>query len=484
METARQPPSRPCSLAIVALALALACGASSAGPRPPGPPATLVADTGAGAFAMGWDPPSDPGSSAVDDYLVTVSPELAGSGATAGRAALLGGAANGTTYTVTVVARSAAGAGAPRTVQVTPRAYSAAAERALVVSGDDSPSGIYDPSVLVSGAHAWLAYSSVDYHLDAQDHRVQDVGIRLARSDDAGATWTFVRTVAAPSADVSVADPLPGHPVCGAATCTGHWVHETAWLVEDPTAPAAERFLLLAHQYFLYPPDATVDGKSATQYHLGAIVAWTAASPGELGAAPARTVLRWDLTPAVHFTGGQNVNALPGLEGCLAVAEGSATARGGGLDLALTCPYGSGSPTPQKVVLLRSTDHARTFSLVATLLEPSDASELPGASFFTAPALLAAADAAPVLVVTPSFGGVYGGCAVIPFADPATGTLRRKENGKPAVIRLDPTAAGTMGGACAVARALPAVGLLRTEASRLAPADWPPVFRILRGGGL
>ncbi len=83
-----------------------------------------------------------------------------------------------------------------------------------------------------------------------------------------------------------------------------------------------------------------------------------------------------------------------------------------------------------------------------------------------------------------SFGGIYGGCAVIPFADPSAGTLFRKENGKPAVIRLDPTAQGTMGGACAAARTLPGPGLLRNQASRLAPADWPPVFGITRGGAL
>jgi hypothetical protein len=41
-----------------------------------------------------------------------------------------------------------------------------------------------------------------------------------------------------------------------------------------------------------------------------------------------------------------------------------------------------------------------------------------------------------------------------------------------------------MGGACAVDRALPGAGLLRNEASRLAPADWPPVFGIVKGAAL
>ena len=60
----------------------LACGGGSSGARLPGPPAALVADTGDGAFSVGWDPPADSGGAPIVDYLVTVSPDLAGSGPT------------------------------------------------------------------------------------------------------------------------------------------------------------------------------------------------------------------------------------------------------------------------------------------------------------------------------------------------------------------------------------------------------------------
>lgn len=463
---------------LVALILAalLACGADDAPPRPPGAPAALVANTGDRAFSVGWTAPPSDGGAAIRDYLVTVTPALPGGGATAGRTALLGDATNGTAYTVTVAARNAAGTGPARTIEVTPRPFPAGGEPLLTVAGDDSPSGIYDPSVAVSSGRAWLAYSSVHYHVNGQGHRVQDVGIRLARSDDGGATWTYVRTVAAPG-PATLAD--PGGGACGAPSCEGRWAYETSWLVEDPAAPSAERFRLYAHQYFLYPPHATVAGQSATKYHLGAIVVWTAASPEGLGAQPPRTALRWNLTPAA-FTGGVNVNGLgSALASCLVVAEGSAAVRAAQMDLVLTCIEPGADPLPQKIVLLRSADHGRRFSYVATLLEAGDAAWL-GASHFTAPALLAGPDPAPVLVVTPSYAGVYAGCAVIPFEDVEAGTLRRA-GGAPAFIRFDPTPADTMGGACAAAR-LAGLGLLRSQASGL--DGWPPVFRVVRGAGL
>ncbi len=293
------------SIATLISAALLACGGDASPPRPPGAPAALVANTGSEAFSVGWSAPRSDGGAAIGEYLVTVTPPLPGGGATAGRTARFGEATNGTTYTVSVAARNAAGTGPARTVEVTPRAYPAGGEPLLEVVGDVSPSGIYDPSVVVSGARAWLAYSSVDYHVNGQGHRVQDVGIRIARSDDGGATWTYVRTVAAPGA-AELAD--PGGQVCGEPVCEGRWAYETSWLVEDPAAPSAERFRLYAHQYFLYPPHASAAGHSATKYHLGAIVVWTAAAPDQLGGTP-RTALRWNLTPAA-FTGGVNVNGL------------------------------------------------------------------------------------------------------------------------------------------------------------------------------
>jgi hypothetical protein len=340
----------------------------------------------------------------------------------------------------------------------------------VTIAGDTSPSGIFDPSVVSAGDHVWMSYSSVDYHQEV-GRLVQDVGIRMARSDDGGRSWTYVGTVASPSV-ATVVDPDPGRGLCGAPSCSGRWVYETSWLVEDPTDVPGRRWKLFAHQYFLHPPSTP-----ATQYHLGATVTWAAPSPDQLGGSPT-TALRWSYTPA-SFTGGVDVNGLDSaLAGCLALAEGAATARPGELDLVLACPYVSGSALPQKIVMLRSADHGATYAYLSTLLDAPDAAGIPGASFFTAPALLPGATTAPVLIVTPSASGRYAGCDVIPFADVATGTLAR-DGGAPRITMSVATGAGLHGGACAYDVGLEAVGLLMSEVDPSQPA---PVFRIRQTG--
>ncbi len=344
----------------------------------------------------------------------------------------------------------------------------------VAVAGDASPTGIFDPSVVsAGGGEAWMAYSSVDYH---GDPLVQDVGIAIARSTDGGLSWTRASTVASPS-DANVTDPdTTNHTLCGSATCSGRWVYETSWLVDDATDVAARRWKLFAHQYFLHPGSTP-----ATFYHLGAIVMWAAASPDQLGASAPATALRWGFTPA-SFTGGVNVNALhPDLSSCLALAEGGATAFPDRLDLVVTCPYpaAGANPMPQKIVLLRSADHAASFQYVATVLSPSDASGVPGASFFTAPSLLPSAGADPVLIVTPSVSGRYAGCEVIPFADEGAGTLSRGGDGKPRITSSVSIAPTVFGGACAYDRGLERMGLLSSEVDL---SQSPPTFRILRTG--
>jgi hypothetical protein len=458
-------------LALLACAAAAACGGGSTAASKPGAPTSLVASAGDRAIALGWKAPA--GGGAVQAYEVSVAPPAGGAVTVAATTALVRGAANGTRYTLSVSARNGAGAGPASAVEATPRAYDAGGEAQLTVAGDSSPSGIFDPSVVFDGATAWMSYSSVDYHLDGQGHRVLDVGLRLARSDDAGASWTYVREVAARGTTAVVAD--AAGTVCGAATCTGRWNYETSWLVDDPTDASASRYKLYTHQYFLYPPAA-----ASTFYTLGAIVVWTAATPAGLGDALPRTVLRWGLTPA-SLAGGVNVNGLsPDLAGCLVVTEGAATARPGALDLVLACPYGSGDPLPQKVVLLRSADHGATVRYVSTLLDAPDAAPL-GASFYTAPSLLPGPDPAPLLLVTPSVSAIYAGCVVFPFDDLEAGALVR-DAGPPVPILGVPLSvgAGMYGGACALDRGLTGPGILRSEVDL--SVTWPPTFRILRTG--
>jgi hypothetical protein len=125
------------------------------------------------------------------------------------------------------------------------------------------------------------------------------------------------------------------------------------------------------------------------------------------------------------------------------------------------CVYGSGNPLPQKIVLLRSLDHANSFQYVSTLLTPADAAPI-SANHFSAPAILSTPGTAPVLLVTPVKNGVYSGCIAIPFADDAAGQLFRVNN-LPVGILYTPVLT-SIGGACAYDRGLGARGILMNNA--------------------
>ncbi|MGC4000363.1 MAG: fibronectin type III domain-containing protein [Anaeromyxobacter sp.] len=454
-------------LALAALGCAVACGGGSGGDAPPAPEGLQVA-VGDGAVSLAWR-----ASSGATAYEVTVSPEAPGAVVVvAGRSAAVRGLANGTRYLLAVRATNADGASPAAQLEATPTAVDPAAYAPLQVAGDDSPSGVFDPSVLrTSAGELWLAYSGVDYHLDAQSHQVQDVSTRLARSADGGRTFTFARTLAA-AGPATVTDTT--HQLCGATTCSGRWVHETPWLVEDAADPdPARRFKLFAMKYFLYPP-----ATPATVYALGAVVMWTAPTPGGAWSEEG-PLLGWALTPP-ELAAPVDVNGLdPALGDCVVLAEGGAWVRDGALDLVLSCPVPGADPLPQKIVLLRSRDHARTFSYVSTLLEPEDAAAY-GASFFTAPSLPPAADQAPVLLVTPTLSGFYAGCLALPFADPVAGTLVRAGGVPVPILGAPVPAAGHFGGACAWEGGLGAPGILIDDVVLGGP--WPPQFRILATG--
>jgi hypothetical protein len=335
-----------------------------------------------------------------------------------------------------------------------PQPASTAAYQVVNIAGDNSSSGVYDPSVLrLSNGDLWMSYSSVNYYNNTSNLLVQDVGIRLARSTDGGATFNYVSTIASPGV-ATVTD--AGLTACGSLTCQGRWVYETSWLIDDSADPnPARRYKLFAHKYFLSP------GKvPATFYQLGSIVMWTASTPDATWSAES-SLLGWNLTPP-ELTPHRIVNSLhTDLAPCIVVAEGGASVRGSAIDFVFACVYGSGNPLPQKIVLLRSLDHANSFQYVSTLLTPADATPI-GASHFSAPAILATPGTAPILFVTPVIGGFYSGCIAIPFADDAAGQLFRVNN-FPVGILYAPVLTA-LGGACTYDRGLGPRGILMNNA--------------------
>lgn len=469
------------AIAILALTGGITgCGGGSGGGGAisvPGAPQGLTANVGNGAVSLGWMPVATDGGAAVQSYEIAITPQTpAATVAVIGRRALLRGLSNGTTYTFSVRARNSAGLGsAAQTAAILPTGSDPNQYQPLLIAGDQSPSGIFDPALLRTGPNElWMSYSSVHYYRNASNELVQDVGIELARSSDNGQQFQKALNVATPG-PATVTETDAGLTACGSPTCVGRWVYETSWLVADPGDPdPAGRYKLFAHKYFLSPGAA-----SPTLYHLGAIVMWAAADPAGPWSGET-SLLGWNLTPP-ELAPRTVVNSLAtAVADCLVVTEGSAVARGNTIDLVFACPYLSGNSVLQKIVLLRSADHLASIAYVSTILEPADAAPL-GANYYSAPALLANEDGAPVLLVTPSIGaGIYAGCVLLPFADENTGALFR-QSGVPLAIQGLPTRSGRFGGACTWARGAATGGVLLSELTTGASPE-NAQFRILSTG--
>ncbi len=423
---------------------------------PPAAPTGLTVNTGDGAVSLAWTAPAG-GGSPITAYTVNIQPNTAVTTTTSGTTAVVSGLANGTVYSFSVAAMNTAGTGAASTsLQATQSAANMSAYTSMTIPGDpNSVSGIFDPSIVrAADGTLWLAYSSAHYYNNAASQLVQDVSTSIAKSSDGGQSFSYVQAVGTATGPITVTDTTQS--VCGQPTCGGRWIYEVPFLVEDLSDPNPARvFKLFAHKYFLYPPSVP-----STEYILGAIVMWTASAPD--GTWSAETpVLGWTDTPP-ELTGGISINTLHSdLAPCLLATEGSASISGSALDLVFVCRYSSANTPAAKIVLLRTSDHAKTFSYISTLLTPSDASVFKGAAFFNAPALMPNAGGAPALMVTPDNGsGTYLGCLVIPFADETAGSLIRDNNKLPVPILAIPTLSGHFGGACAWDRSLTSTGIL------------------------
>jgi hypothetical protein len=281
------------------------------------------------------------------------------------------------------------------------------------------------------------------------------VSTRMAQSTDRGATWTYVGDVNTPSAaTVTTSDTA----VCDAGTCSGTTVHEVSSLVVDTGDPDSTRALkVFAHTYFTNP---------ALHYEIGDIDVYTA--PAAAGPWTRTKLLGWPSSSPESTSGvAQDIATdakLAGLAGCTVLTEPGAIVRGASLDLALGCLRGDGTI---EVVLLRSTDHAQSFSYVSTLLTASDAAALGApmrrinaADLFTVggASYLVATPDGPVNVGAATIDG-YTGCLVFPFADVTAGTLARCA-GAPVVLSSYERATGRFAGACTAAEGATAAGMI------------------------
>lgn len=387
---------------------------------------------------------------------------VAGSGGVGGSLGGSGGATTGGT--------SGTGGSACKSTLPAPTVVDPKPANELVVKNDPpAPGGIFDPSIEypLNAPGGAMSYSGVV--------ATNDISTRIAVSPDKGATFTYV---AAPnkSGPFNVTVPT-GSPRCPSGTCSGRLVHEVSSLVFDADDPdVTRRWKLFTHTYL-------VMGADKLQYDLGHISLFTAQEP-HLAWKDEGKALGWKSESEFSSKDAKTVvNGFPPMADCIALTEPDVMWRQGGvLEVAVGCVK-AGNPNSIRIELLRSFDHAQSFTWAATLLQGSDAlcvggtvPQINAAELFQAQGKtwLIATPAGPV----PGVGTAYRGCVVFPVAAGGKG-VPRDASGAPLVERVIDTPDGRFTGACSVAEGASSLGY---AVSALNSATAPTGFRIYRSG--
>ncbi len=300
----------------------------------------------------------------------------------------------------------------------------------LTIAGDVGSVAIADPSIYYppNAPAGALSFSSLPAGQNAQPDQAA-IGTHVAVSNDAGKTWTYVATANQPA---STTPPPQTCPDAGA--CSASIVNETSSIVYDPTDVAARRWKLFTHRYVVVRRAGLSDLILYTDGHIGL---YTAAQPAGPWSAP-EVAVGW---PGTAFSQGGAAylsTSDPGTTACGAFGEPGATvAPDGSLHLALGCIQPPFSKPTIDIVLLRSTDHAKTWSYLATPLRGADGACFGGDGQRVNAADLFTLGTTEYLMATPELASTGRlGCVVVPFADPAAGVLRRDGAGAVLAARL------------------------------------------------
>jgi hypothetical protein len=395
-----------------------------------------------------------------------IGPGGAGAGGTAGA----GGSATGGTGGSSVGGNSGTGGSTCKSTLPAPTLVAPQPGNEVVVKNDPpAPGGMFDPSVEypLNAPGGAMSYSAVQSQ--------NDISTRIAVSADKGASWTFV-AAANQSGPINVTVPA-GSPRCPTGTCSGRLIHEVSSLVYDADDPdLTRRWKLFAFSYL-------VMGADKLQHDLGYISLFTAQEP-HLSWKDEGKALGWNSESEFSSKGAMvNVNSFPPMADCVVLSEPDVMWRQGGvLELAVGC-LELGNPSSIRIELLRSFDHAKTFTWAARLLEASDALCLGGSVPQINAAELFMAQGKTWLIATPAgpapvVGTGYRGCFVFPVAAGGKG-VPRDAAGAPLVHRVIDTPDQRFTGACSVAEGAPAMGY---AVSALSIETAPKVFRTYRTG--
>lgn len=270
----------------------------------------------------------------------------------------------------------------------------------FTISGDPKAASAFrgygDPSLEKDPSGAlWMSYSWLDQQTPpAASAPVNTVRTHLARSDDGGTTWQFVRAV-------NAAGPTPAN--------TAEVLHEVSTIARRPDGTWEDAWLTYAQ----FPGP---NGPRA-EFHYRHTVA---AAPTGLGT----TETGWLRGSASTITTELVASAIPGIENCVVFTEPALFAYGDQTYLATNCIV-DGTPATQRLVVLREQGGSLVF--VGDLLTHADAVAL-GATRVEQLDLSIARDGAVLAIVTPIDDNAtmpHRGCVVLEVEDLATAKLKR-----------------------------------------------------------
>lgn len=334
--------------------------------------------------------------------------------------------------------------------------------------------GIFDPSVTRDPAtgRLWMSYSSVNTSSYYLASFYWGVSIRLAFSDDNGVSWQDSGTVVAANAEATVGPLIEAHPTAAIpANSEGIWQSETSSLVYDPSAPLAERWKLIWHQYLnanltsFFVDYGWIAMKMAST-PAGLATATAVKLFGGVGLQPYSSITSSPVfapiggAPVIQLNSGITKSIggakLIELNWCI-FAEPDLHATSSAVYLTIYCADASTVPLTEYIVYFRCSSpctmsSATSWEYVGRLLAPADAQAATGDHHFQAPALVEK-NGKTYLLVTPvdtSVTGVarYNGCRVYELNDINSNQLKRNNGELVEVARVDGDA-GTHNGACA-----------------------------------
>ena len=369
-----------------------------------------------------------------------------------------------------------------------------------VTFGGAGDLGIFDPAVTRDPVtdRLWMSYSSVKTSIFYPSSLYWAVSIRLAFSDDDGASWQDAGVEIATSEEETVGPMASGIPTPDiTAGSQGIWQSETSALIYDPGADAAERWKLIWFQYL---------NANLTSYFAehSWIALKMAATPLELASAiPVKLFggagLQADgantMAPVFSPLGGapliqlnSDLSQVPGgadvaeLNLCIFIEPGL-HATSSALYLTIYCADASTAPIiTEYLVYFRcgspcDITNKMSWEYLGRFLTPTDAQLATGFHHYQAPALVTSNGKTYLMAtpVDPAAGDRYSGCRVYELVDIDSIQLLRASGNLVEVARIDGVA-GSHNGACAAFPGLDG-GLLLSQFQSTAS---PETFRIFK----